>query len=162
MLMHTDTIQPYPIPAIGGYTVPGYRFVQWKKMLEANNDSGKIFGMSKRRREQFPAIVTVVRSIVEAVPYIKQVIFCSGGNREGILYMRLSSSVQQRSPLAVLPGGTVLDVKDLQNTVSSILPLGSPHSDAFDHYFMNYVSKHLYAHLGIADGVNSAKYLHGL
>ena len=50
MLMHTDTIQPYPIPAIGGYTVPGYRFVQWKKMLEANNDLGKIFGMAKRRR----------------------------------------------------------------------------------------------------------------
>ena len=64
--MHTDPIQPYPIPAIGGYTVPGNRFVKWQEMLHVNNyEEGKIFGMSKRRREQFPAIVSVVQSLVE-------------------------------------------------------------------------------------------------
>ena len=68
MLMHTEPIQPYPIPAIGGYTVPGHRFIQWQHMLEANNQDGKIFGMSKRRREQFPAIVTVVKALIDAVP----------------------------------------------------------------------------------------------
>ena len=161
MLMHTDEIQPYPIPAIGGYTVPGYRFIQWRKMLEANNDSGKIYGMSKRRREQFPAIVTVVRSIVEAVPYIKQVIFCSGGNREGVLYMRLSPSIQQRSPLAVLPGGIIPDVTNLQETLKTIVPSGAPRSDALDYDLLNYIAKHMYAHLGNADDVNSTKYLHG-
>ncbi|MAD83248.1 MAG: hypothetical protein CL912_09795 [Deltaproteobacteria bacterium] len=64
--MHTDPIQPYPIPAIGGYTVPGNRFIKWQEMLHVNNyEEGKIFGMSKRRREQFPAIVSVVQSLVE-------------------------------------------------------------------------------------------------
>lgn len=85
MLMHTDPIQPYPIPAIGGYAVPGHRFIQWQEMLKANAYDGKIYGMSKRRREQFPAIVTVVQALTEAVPNIKQVVFCSGGNREGVL-----------------------------------------------------------------------------
>jgi retrograde regulation protein 2 len=85
MLMHTDPIQPYPIPAIGGYMVSGSRFVQWQAMLDANGYDGKIYGMSKRRREQFPAIATVVQALIEAIPNIKQVIFCSGGNREGVL-----------------------------------------------------------------------------
>jgi retrograde regulation protein 2 len=95
MLMHTDPIQPYPIPMIGGYKVPGDRFIKWKEMLKANDEKCKIFGMSKRRREQFPAIVTVVRALIKSVPKIKQVIFCSGGNREGVLYMRLSPEVCQ-------------------------------------------------------------------
>ena len=160
MLMHTDEIQPYPIPEIGGYTVPGYRFVQWKKMLKTNYDAGKIFGMSKRRREQFPAIVTVVRSIVEAVPYIKKVIFCTGGNREGVLYMKLPAPIQYRSPLDVLPGGISIDVTTLQQTLKTIVPLGAPYADAFDYDLLHYIAKHMYAHLGIADGINSAKYLH--
>ena len=160
MLMHTDDIQPYPIPAIGGYTVPGCKFIQWRKMLEANSDPGKIYGMSKRRREQFPAIVTVVRSIIEAIPYIKQVIFCSGGNREGVLYMRLPSSIRQRSPLVVLPGGILPEVTNLQETLKTIVPLGAPHADAFDYDMLYYIAKHMYAHLGDADDVNSTKYLH--
>jgi retrograde regulation protein 2 len=103
MLMHTEEIKPYPIPSIGGYTVPGERFIRWKEMLYMNKtEDGKIFGMSKRRREQFPAIVTVVHALVEAVPKIKKVIFCSGGNREGVLYMKLPTKVREANPFTLL------------------------------------------------------------
>lgn len=72
MLMHTDPIQPYPVPAIGGYTVPGHRFIKWEEMLHVNaHYDGKIFGLSKRRREQFPAIVEVVSALAHAGMYFK-------------------------------------------------------------------------------------------
>lgn len=78
--------------------------MQWREMLHANNYDGKIYGMSKRRREQFPAIVHVVQSLVEAIPKIKQVTFCSGGNREGVLYMKLPLHIREADPVALLPG----------------------------------------------------------
>lgn len=53
MLMHSDPIQPYPVPSIGTYTVPGDLFCRTRQMVEINETyEGKIFGMSKRRRAQ--------------------------------------------------------------------------------------------------------------
>lgn len=98
MLMHMDPIQPYPIPVVGGYIVSGVRFSQWREMLEANNQAVKIFGLSKRRRKQFPAIALVVRSIIETIPKIKSAIFCSGGTREGVLFMKLPCSIRNSDP----------------------------------------------------------------
>ncbi len=74
MLMHNDPIQPYPVPSVNTYTVPGHFFRRTKDMLEVNDKfDGKIFGMSKRRRSQFAAIVTVVEALVAAVPHIRSV-----------------------------------------------------------------------------------------
>jgi retrograde regulation protein 2 len=88
--MHNDPIQPYPIPAISAYTVSGTLFKETQKLRKVNNDfDGKIFGMSKRRRQQFPAIATVVESLIAAVPDIRTATFCGGGNREGALLMIL-------------------------------------------------------------------------
>lgn len=112
MLMFTEPIKPYPIPAIGGYTVSGDRFKKWQAMLVANRHDGKIFGLSKRRREQFPAIVEVISTLVTVVPNIKEVIFCSGGNREGVLYTRLQTGIRESNPLEFLPGG-VSDIKGM-------------------------------------------------
>ncbi|KAK3695111.1 Ppx/GppA phosphatase family-domain-containing protein [Podospora appendiculata] len=101
MLMHNDSIQPYPIPAIGTYTVSGELFGRTKDMLKINkNYDGKIFGMSKRRRAQFPAIVAVVEALVAAVPRIRSVTFCAGGNREGALMMKLPREIRESNPLA--------------------------------------------------------------
>lgn len=101
MLMHNHPIQPYPIPSIGSFTVSGELFGRTKDMLKVNSSfDGKIFGMSKRRRAQFPAIVTVVEALIAAVPPIRSVTFCAGGNREGALMMCLPPDIRASNPLA--------------------------------------------------------------
>lgn len=162
MLMHTDPIQPYPVPAIGGYTVPGHRFIKWREMHHANNyEEGKIFGMSKRRREQFQAIVTVIQSLVEAIPKIKEVTFCSGGNREGVLYMKLSPKTRESNPLWLLPGGVAnpdpKSVISVVDCISSALPKRYP--DIFLDPILNYVARNIWQDMGDADDTNSTKAL---
>jgi retrograde regulation protein 2 len=161
MLMHTDPIQPYPIPAIGGYTVPGYRFMQWQEMLRANSYDGKIYGMSKRRREQFPAIVTVVQALLEAVPNIKQVIFCSGGNREGVLYMKLPPDVRESHPNPLLPGGQSSEqgvVHAVIDKMISAFPKGYPL--VFSEQLLQYIARNTWIDMGDPADANSAKALH--
>ncbi|KAI0151916.1 retrograde regulation protein [Hypoxylon sp. NC0597] len=103
ILMHTDPIQPYPIPTVGAYTVTGSFFCQTESMRKMNAEyDGKIHGMSKRRRQQFPAIATVVEALVQAVPRIHTVTFCGGGNREGALYMMLPKALRETNPLPCL------------------------------------------------------------
>ncbi|KAL1891618.1 retrograde regulation protein 2 [Sporothrix stenoceras] len=108
MLMHNDAVQPYPVPLMGGYTVPGYFFRDTHGMRRANHElaGGKIFGMSKRRRQQFAAITAVVDALIVALQRsnhtIRSVTFCAGGNREGALMMRLPPSLREADPLKVL------------------------------------------------------------
>ncbi|KAI0880387.1 Ppx/GppA phosphatase [Annulohypoxylon maeteangense] len=117
ILMHTDPIQPYPIHAIGTYTVQGSIFRRTQHMCKVNDEyNGKIFGMSKRRRQQFPAIAAVVEALIEAVPQIRTVTFCSGGNREGALFMKLPKAMREENPLSIL------------HPISSTLGLGIVHS----------------------------------
>ena len=163
MLMHTDPIQPYPIPAIGGYTVPGHRFIKWREMLHANNyEEGKIYGMSKRRREQFPAIITVVQSLVEAIPRIKEVIFCSGGNREGVLFMKLPPEIRELNPLPLLPSGNPHQndevIGSVVTSIISALPNGYPAT--FSKELLACVAKNIWQGMGDPDDANSAKALH--
>ncbi|ORY62276.1 Ppx/GppA phosphatase [Pseudomassariella vexata] len=123
MLMHNDPIQPYPIPGIGAYTVTGSFFRQTKKMLNVNKEHGeKIFGMSKRRRQQFPAIATVVQSFTDVVPNVRTVTFCSGGNREGALLLKLPKEVMDTQPLTLLhqPGDKSSDIV-IQSVIDTIL-----------------------------------------
>ncbi|RKU41675.1 hypothetical protein DL546_004821 [Coniochaeta pulveracea] len=102
MLMHNDPIQPYPIPSIGGYRVPGSFFCETEKMAKFNVAfDDKIYGMSKRRRSQFPAIVAVVDALIRTVPRIRSVTFCAGGNRDGALMMMLPRDIRECNPLQV-------------------------------------------------------------
>ncbi|KAE9382250.1 hypothetical protein N431DRAFT_425681 [Stipitochalara longipes BDJ] len=163
MLMHTDPIQPYPIPAIGGYAVPGHRFIKWREMLHANNyEEGKIYGMSKRRREQFPAIVTVVQSLVEAIPRIKEVIFCSGGNREGVLFMKIPPEIRESDPLPLLPSGSPNQKEEVLGAIvtciTSALPKG--YSANFSPEVLHYIARNIWQDMGDPDDANSAKALH--
>ncbi|TVY35014.1 Retrograde regulation protein [Lachnellula occidentalis] len=161
MLMHTDPIQPYPIPAIGGYTVEGHRFIKWREMLHANNtDERKIFGLSKRRREQFPAIVTVVQALVEAIPKIKQVTFCSGGNREGVLHMKLPAHVRESNPLSQLTGSAMPyeAAEAVAKTISSGFTTKVP--GTFSPEILHYVVQNTWLGMGESDDSNSAKALH--
>ncbi|KAK2596189.1 retrograde regulation protein 2 [Conoideocrella luteorostrata] len=103
MLMHNDPISPYPIPSTNTYSVPGSQFKQPTKMRQVNDEhDGKIYGMSKRRRQQFPAIATVIESFIAAVPNIGRVTFCGGSNRQGYLMMKMPREIRESNPLAVL------------------------------------------------------------
>ncbi|POS83372.1 hypothetical protein EPUL_005214, partial [Erysiphe pulchra] len=103
MLMHTDPIQPYPIPSIGGYLVSASYFKNWQDMLIMNDQAGDVFGLSKRRRHQLPAVAMVVQAITMAVPRIKSIIFCTGGNREGLLFMMLPPNIREMDPFPLIP-----------------------------------------------------------
>lgn len=164
MLMHTDPITPYPIPSIAGYKVSGKRFKQTKEMLKVNEqEKEKIHGMSKRRREQFPAIVEVVEGIISTVPNIKEVIFCGGGNREGVLYLKLPIQTQETHPLLLLPSN--LDGKDipidmLAKILASSLPNNQPGVEIFTSEILNYVVKHMWDNMADISNLNAARALH--
>lgn len=156
ILMHTEKSE-YPIPAIGGYTTSGDRFVKWRQMVHVNKtEEGKIYGLSKRRREQFPAIATVVEALVHAVPKIKQVVFCSGGNREGVLYMKLPRELRETNPLSLLPGGGSSDATAA--AIASGLPKEYP--SIFSHEIIRYIAHASWQEMGDRDSANSAKALH--
>ncbi|KAI9739992.1 MAG: hypothetical protein M1818_005048 [Claussenomyces sp. TS43310] len=163
MLMHTSPIRPYPIPTIGGFKASGHQFMQWKSMLKANDKEGKIFGMSKRRRQQFPAIATVVEALVDAIPHIREVIFCSGGNREGILYMKLPAEIRDSNPLTLLPSSSdnshpTASIDTIVNTLQTALPTPSP--PTLTPELLHYIARNTWLSMGEADDVNSAKALH--
>ena len=125
ILMHNDPIQPYPIPSVGAYTVSGDLFKDTKTMRKLNAEyEGKIFGMSKRRRHQFPAIATVIEALVQAVPNIKSVTFCAGGNREGALVLKLPRDIRERNPLPLLASVDAksdFDSKTTETVLDSLL-----------------------------------------
>lgn len=103
MLMHNDPISPYPIPSTNTYSVTGEQFKQPTKLRQVNDEfDGRIFGMSKRRRLQFPAIATVIDAFITVVPNIGRVTFCGGSNRQGVLLMKLPRSIRESNPLEIL------------------------------------------------------------
>ncbi|KAI0545738.1 Ppx/GppA phosphatase [Xylaria curta] len=134
ILMHNDPIHPYPIPTVGAYTVEGSFFKQTATMRKTNAEyEGKIFGMSKRRRVQFPAIAMVVDALITAVPCIRTVTFCSGGNREGALFMKLPLTIRESSPLPLLHhdiSTSPMALDTVIRLIESSLPSSIDHSNA--------------------------------
>ncbi|EDN94008.1 hypothetical protein SS1G_09875 [Sclerotinia sclerotiorum 1980 UF-70] len=164
MLMHTDPINPYPIPSIAGYKVSGKRFRQTREMLRVNEvEKEKIHGMSKRRREQFPAIVEVVVGIISVVPNIKEVIFCGGGNREGVLFLKLPSQIQETHPLLLLPSNHSMSdtqVTELIEILSSSLPASQPGTKIFTREILSYIVKYMWENMADISNLNAARALH--
>lgn len=162
MLKHTHDIQPYPIPEIGGFTVSGDQFRDWKAMLKANEKEGKVFGMSKRRREQFPAIAMVVETLVDAVPNIGKVTFCSGGNRDGVLYMKLPQKIRKEHPLPLLPGGLDSATKESIEAITKLAAtaLTEDCPKVFSMHLLQYIARNTWTHLGHAGSENCAKAIH--
>ncbi|KAI0443317.1 Ppx/GppA phosphatase [Xylaria telfairii] len=134
ILMHNDPIHPYPIPTVGAYTVQGSFFKQTAIMRKTNSEyEGKIFGMSKRRRAQFPAIAMVVDALISAVPCIRTVTFCSGGNREGALFMKLPFGIRESNPLPLLHhdiNTSFVALDAVVRMIESSLPSSSDRSNA--------------------------------
>jgi retrograde regulation protein 2 len=103
-------------------------------MLKVNKSfDGKIFGMSKRRRAQFPAIVEVVEALIASVPLIRSATFCSCGNREGALMMSLPPEIREANPLTYsqdvtgtrfpsAPGTESASTRDVLDALQSAFP----------------------------------------
>ncbi|KAJ3509008.1 hypothetical protein NM208_g15730 [Fusarium decemcellulare] len=107
MLMYNDPVKPYPIPSTNGYTAPGELFSKVEHMLKKNEqEKDRIFGLSKRRRDQFPAIAKVIEAFLKVVPNVGKVTFCGGSNRQGALMMKLPDDIRQSNPLHILAGVT--------------------------------------------------------
>ncbi|KAI1467416.1 Ppx/GppA phosphatase family-domain-containing protein [Daldinia caldariorum] len=164
LLMHIDPIQPYPIPTVGAYTVKGSFFSQTEHMRKVNAEyEAKIHGMSKRRRQQFPAIATVVEALVAAVPRIHTVTFCSGGNREGALFMKLTKPVREENPLPLLHQGNSTNLESVIHTLQSSLPdnLDSSHIPTiFTLGLGPLFASSIWARIGESNDANAAFELH--
>jgi retrograde regulation protein 2 len=171
MLMHNDPIQPYPVPSISSYTVSGAFFGQTMKMWKVNEEyDGKVFGMSKRRRAQFPAIVAVVDALIAAVPRIRKVTFCTGGNREGALMMRFPREVRDSNPLDCLVGLPLTKtpspsdndgiLQAVTNTVAAALPTTSAVT-VFDLGLAPLFVTQIWQNVGEDGDANASAVLHG-
>ncbi|KAI5919239.1 Ppx/GppA phosphatase [Camillea tinctor] len=168
ILMHNDPIQPYPISAVGAYTVDEASFKQVRAMYRFNiTYDGKIFGMSKRRRAQFPAIAAVVEALIHSVPCIRTATFCSGGNREGALLLKLPYIIRETDPLQLLyqPNSnmTVDILQSVASTIQSSLPVevessGVPtiFTSGLGHLF----ASQIWAHVGEPNDANAASEIH--
>ncbi|PYH41457.1 putative MFS transporter [Aspergillus saccharolyticus JOP 1030-1] len=107
---------PYPIPIINGFRVPRADFHDTAAVLAetagsaaaagATSPDDNIYGVSKRRASQIPAVAFLVDVIMAALPDVTHVQFCQGGVREGFLYDRfLPKAMRAQDPLlaATLP-----------------------------------------------------------
>ncbi|KAL6714633.1 retrograde regulation protein 2 [Lecanora helva] len=96
ILMSQDSVQPYPIPVINGYTVSESRFYS---ALEVNSTTPSVFRISSRRASQVPAVKAVVKALKAVQLPISQVTFVQGGVREGLLYSDLPDATRIQDPL---------------------------------------------------------------
>lgn len=172
MLMHKHEIQPYPIPSISGFTVSGKHFIRSEAMLEANETDEKIYGLSKRRREQFPAITQVIEALIAIIPLIKAVTFCTGSNREGALLMKLAPEIRGTNPITLFPNGLSTPCNNEPSTqhsnalnfISNLLYNSLPPPPAARIFsspeFLTYVAANIWIDMGHSDESNSSKALH--
>ncbi|KAI1044679.1 hypothetical protein LB505_011286 [Fusarium chuoi] len=101
--MHQDPVSPYPIPYTNGYTAPGSLFSKVEHMRRVNEEhDSRIFGLSKRRRKQFPAIATVIDALLATVPNIGTVTFCGGSNRQVYRHFLRASILTHHFGLRIL------------------------------------------------------------
>ena len=96
ILMSQESVQPYPIPIINGYSVSESHFYS---ALDSNPTKSSNFRISSRRASQIPAVQAVIKAIRETQLPISRVTFAQGGVREGLLYSGLPDSIRTQNPL---------------------------------------------------------------
>ncbi|KAE8163210.1 major facilitator superfamily domain-containing protein [Aspergillus tamarii] len=100
VLMKQHKVDPYPIPIINGFRVSRGDFHDTVSVLDSVSDSDeKIFGVSKRRASQIPAVAVLVNVIMDALPDITHIQFCQGGVREGFLFDLMPQEIRAQDPL---------------------------------------------------------------
>lgn len=127
LLMSQSNIRPYPIPIINGYRAAKEQFHDTSALVNVVSDStAKIFGVSKRRASQVPAVAFLVEVVTEALAVIKTVQFCQGGVREGFLFEKLPREIRIQDPLLVATGPHAPPSRDaIRDMLLSALPKAS-------------------------------------
>ncbi|RAK86232.1 MFS general substrate transporter [Aspergillus costaricaensis CBS 115574] len=168
VLMKQSKVNPYPIPIINGFRVKREDFHDTVSVLDVVSDTDeKIFGVSKRRASQIPAVAVLVNVIMDALPEITHIQFCQGGVREGFLFNRLPSEVRAQDPLLAATGPyappSATAIKDfLQSALpTSPSPLTSIHPPpSFTPNLIAAIANLLYAHSQVPRESRSAAALH--
>lgn len=168
VLMKQSKVNPYPIPIINGFRVKREDFHDTVSILDVVSDTDeKIFGVSKRRASQIPAVAVLVNVIMDALPEITHIQFCQGGVREGFLFNRLPSEVRAQDPLLAAtapyapPSSTA--IKDLLQSAlpPSNSPIASIHPPpSFTPNLIAAIANLLYAHSQVPRESRSAAALH--
>ncbi|MCJ1351370.1 MAG: hypothetical protein MMC33_001354 [Icmadophila ericetorum] len=97
ILMSLHQVQPYPIPIINGFEIPGGEFVPTAN-IQGNIDNST-FRISARRASQVPAVSFLVNALLAALPDISKIHFAQGGLREGLLFSNLPATIRGQHPL---------------------------------------------------------------
>lgn len=102
VLMAQSEVDPYPLPIINGFRTSRKTFHDTASVLEELSGSDEpIFGVSKRRASQIPAVAFLVNVMMDALPHITHIQFCQGGVREGYLFNKLPKEICVQDPLVV-------------------------------------------------------------
>ncbi|OAK94005.1 Ppx-GppA-domain-containing protein [Phaeosphaeriaceae sp. SRC1lsM3a] len=104
VLMSEHQIQPYPIPIINGFGVYEQIFHNTEAVQAAvrKEDTPEIFRVSARRASQIPAVAFLVTCLEQALPRVRDVLFCQGGVREGIYFADMAPEFREESPLVTV------------------------------------------------------------
>ncbi|EAW06541.1 retrograde regulation protein 2 [Aspergillus clavatus NRRL 1] len=168
MLMSQSKVNPYPIPIINGYRASQKDFHDTAAVLETASESDvKVFGVSKRRVSQIPAVALLVDVIMDALPAITHIQFCQGGVREGFLFDRLPQEIRAEHPLLAATSPYAPPSADaIRGLLQSALPTSpSPRTslqppESFNNYLLGALANLLYAHSHVYRASQSAAALH--
>ncbi|OJJ45401.1 hypothetical protein ASPZODRAFT_69972 [Penicilliopsis zonata CBS 506.65] len=168
LLMSQARVRPYPIPIINGYRASRESFHDTESLQDiASNPDAKVFGVSKRRASQIPAVAFLVNVMMEALPAVKSIQFCQGGVREGFLFDRLPAEVRLQDPLLAATAPYASPSRDaIRDLLLSALPerpssLLSRHPPAsFSYNLVTALADLLYAHANVPRESRSAAALH--
>ncbi|KAF7587943.1 hypothetical protein BBP40_006509 [Aspergillus hancockii] len=168
VLMKQSKVDPYPIPIINGFRVSRGDFHDTASVLDVVSDSDqKIFGVSKRRASQIPAVAVLVNVIMDALPTITHIQFCQGGVREGFLFDRMPQEIRAQDPLlaASLPYASASSNAARRLLISALptssSPIASFHAPAsFSPHLLGALANLLFAHARVPRESRSAAALH--
>ncbi|KAH8427820.1 retrograde regulation protein 2 [Aspergillus melleus] len=168
VLMAQSQINPYPLPIINGFRASRESFHDTASVLDVVSDSDdKIFGVSKRRASQIPAVAFLVNVIMDALPHITHIQFCQGGVREGFLFDTLPEEVCAQDPVVVATRPYAPPSADaIRQLLSSALPTSASLLDSLrppDSFFSGVLmtlANLLYIHSRVPRESRSAAALH--
>lgn len=159
LLMEQASVNPYPIPIINGYRVRKEEFHDTASVLETVSEEVKVFGVSKRRASQVPAVAFLVNVLADALPDIQNIQFCQGGVREGLLFDKLPLEIRAEDPLLAATRPYATPSADVfQRLLSSALPTSSPAS--FTPQLLSALANLLYSHSSVPKESRCAAAMH--
>ncbi|KAI1918214.1 retrograde regulation protein 2 [Ophidiomyces ophidiicola] len=168
LLLSQSKVNPYPVPIINGFRADCSDFSNTTNIASLASLKGStVFGVSKRRASQVPAVACLVKSLVTAIPHIKSIHFCQGGVREGYLFRKLPAEVRAKDPLvmATTPYSTASSGKLsllLQNALpgGSLVDEGTCIPSPFTGYLLQAFTNFMFVHSSVSKESRAAVALH--